>query len=450
MKLKQQLAVAVLVVCLVLAGCSGTDTQTSPIETTTDGQTIDTKTTDEQTESTNVKKNATIENGTETNKQPCEQSPSGVEAATPACNNTQSLSETETNTDTSTKGETETEPRTETRTRVETTSVESDTPTNTQTESPPTRVQTKTETRIEYDCSDFSTQAAAQEVFNRHEDDIYRLDGDNDGQACESLPSGTGTDTPSDENTNENVVESPIDGGTARKAVVTRVIDGDTVEVRFANGEVDTVRLIGVDTPETSVSNQNPSEYGIPDTPSGSDWLLMWGENAESFANNELAGEEVLVVTDPEGDTRGYYGRLLAYVYYSNGENFGHVLLERGYARVYTGAEFTLESEYLQIESTAQDANRGLWAYDEEYITPTPTPTPSPVPTETSTPTPIPTPSPTETPSEVVTLPLPADGDYDCGHFDTHEQAQEVFNDHEDDVYRLDGDGDGQACESLP
>jgi micrococcal nuclease len=403
MKSKQRLTAAVLVVCLVLAGCGGgANTQSSPTatetqtatpdgertatdgeetktdrETTsetqatatdgegtktgegTDGETTEAggettssdQTTDARTGPADTGGNETVENDTGTDTQPCKQSPSGVETAIPDCEDTQTQPETETET-------------------------------QTETEMPETE---------------------------------------------------TGTDTPSDERGNETTVESPIDGGTAQKAVVTRVIDGDTVEVRFTNGEVDTIRLIGVDTPETSLSNQDLSEYGIPDTPSGSDWLLMWGENAESFANDALAGTTVLVVSDPKSDTRGYYGRLLAYIY-SDGKNFGHTLLEKGYARVYTGAEFTLENEYIQIESNAQNANRGLWAYDEEHTTPSPTTTPAP----------------TETSSEVMTPPLPADGDYDCSHFDTQAQAQAVFDDHAEDIYRLDGDGDGRACESLP
>jgi hypothetical protein len=40
------------------------------------------------------------------------------------------------------------------------------------------------------DCSDFRTQAQAQRFFERHNPsrDPHRLDGDNDGIACESLP----------------------------------------------------------------------------------------------------------------------------------------------------------------------------------------------------------------------------------------------------------------------
>jgi len=45
----------------------------------------------------------------------------------------------------------------------------------------------------EYNCDDFSTQPEAQKFFDRAggvSKDTNRLDGDNDGEACESLPKG--------------------------------------------------------------------------------------------------------------------------------------------------------------------------------------------------------------------------------------------------------------------
>ena len=45
----------------------------------------------------------------------------------------------------------------------------------------------------EYNCDDFSTQPEAQSFFNKAggvSKDTNRLDGDNDGEACESLPKG--------------------------------------------------------------------------------------------------------------------------------------------------------------------------------------------------------------------------------------------------------------------
>ncbi len=35
------------------------------------------------------------------------------------------------------------------------------------------------------------------------------------------------------------------------KAKVTRVVDGDTIDIRLSDGDRDTVRYIGIDTPET-------------------------------------------------------------------------------------------------------------------------------------------------------------------------------------------------------
>jgi micrococcal nuclease len=239
---------------------------------------------------------------------------------------------------------------------------------------------------------------------------------------------------------------SSIEGGTVRTATVVRVIDGDTFEVRFKNGETDTVRLIGVDTPEPIISNMDPSEYGIPDTTAGQDWLLRWADEASNYATTKLEGKQVRVVTDPQSDERGYYGRLLAYVYI-NYENFGKQLLERGLARVYTGGEFVLEDEYLSIEADAQAANRGLWSFEK---TTTPTATPTPVPTDGGE---------DDDGSDGgagVNYPPPsndgAPGDrYDCGDFDDPAVAQQWFEAHnpKEDPSGLDSDGDSEACESL-
>lgn len=87
--------------------------------------------------------------------------------------------------------------------------------------------------------------------------------------------------------------------------------------------------------------------------------------------------------------------------------------------------------------------------------TPTPTATPTSTLTPTSTATATPTPTPTSTPipasmnEEVDIPPLPSDGDYDCSHFDTGRQAQAVYEQDTSDPHGLDGDDDGEACESL-
>ncbi|MEZ3163293.1 thermonuclease family protein [Halorubrum sp. RMP-47] len=149
---------------------------------------------------------------------------------------------------------------------------------------------------------------------------------------------------------------------TAWTGTVVRVVDGDTMEVEFPNGEVDTVRLLGVDAPETNVESTSPAEFeGIPETDAGRVHLRAWGIEASAFAESELAGEEVTVVTG--GDRRGGYGRLLA-VLYVDGEEFNERLLSGGYARLYD-TEFAKRDAYAAAEADARERGVGLWGFDE-------------------------------------------------------------------------------------
>jgi hypothetical protein len=99
----------------------------------------------------------------------------------------------------------------------------------------------------------------------------------------------------------------------------------------------------------------------------------------------------------------------------------------------------------------------GAWKLDEQISAQTET-TPSASPKPTSSPSAPPSPSPSPSPEPSGGLPpLPSDGDYDCEHFDTQEQAQRVYEQDTSDPHGLDGpqgegySGDpGVACEELP
>ena len=214
------------------------------------------------------------------------------------------------------------------------------------------------------------------------------------------------------------------------RVTIVRVVDGDTFEVRFPDGHTENVRLLGVDTPEVHVEN-DPAEFeGIPTTPDGHDWLRDWGHKASEFARTELAGEQVTIRTDAQADRRGSYGRLLVYVNQGGGKSFNLKLINQGYARMYD-SEFSRRSTFSSAEATAQRNDVGLWGYESTKTT-------------TATPTPD-----SETTAEIDLPPKPADGDYDCGHFETQEQAQYVYEQDTGDPHRLDTDDDGTACESL-
>ena len=151
--------------------------------------------------------------------------------------------------------------------------------------------------------------------------------------------------------------------GPSWNVTVTRVIDGDTVEIRYTNATTETVRLLGVDTPETPPNTVSPGEFeGIPDSEAGQGHLISWGENATEFAERKLVGKEVRLVVDPESDRRGGYGRLLAYIYV-DGENFNSLLLSGGYARLYE-SEFRLRDSFATTEATAQQERVGLWNFE--------------------------------------------------------------------------------------
>ena len=111
------------------------------------------------------------------------------------------------------------------------------------------------------------------------------------------------------------ITSAQLDPITAR---VERVIDGDTIHVRV-EGKRYTVRLIGVDTPETKHPTK-PVQY--------------FGREASDFTKAALEGKTVMLQKDRTGDTVDRYGRWLRYVLL-DGDNFNARLIRDGYAHAY-------------------------------------------------------------------------------------------------------------------
>ncbi|RRJ29965.1 lamin tail domain-containing protein [Halocatena pleomorpha] len=156
------------------------------------------------------------------------------------------------------------------------------------------------------------------------------------------------------------VVGSPSTTSTELTAMVTGVTDGDTVDIEYSNGTTDTVRLLGVDTPEVYGEN-DPTEFeGVPDTEAGEQCLSDAGDAASAYMKDELqTGEQVTLELDAESDGRGDYGRLLAYIH-DDGVNLNYNLVDTGHARVYD-SQFSQSDRFYAAESDAQAAERGLW-----------------------------------------------------------------------------------------
>ncbi|MFB6360381.1 MAG: thermonuclease family protein [Halobacteriales archaeon] len=148
-------------------------------------------------------------------------------------------------------------------------------------------------------------------------------------------------------------------GGDGQQATVTAVIDGDTLDVQFPDGTTDTVRLLGVDSPETQVENEPQEFEGVPDSEAGVTCLKNAGQNASVFVRDRAAGATVSLRFDPLADRRDRYDRLLAYVEL-DGVDLNRLLVDRGHARVYD-SQFTRSDSYYELEATAQSEQRGLW-----------------------------------------------------------------------------------------
>jgi endonuclease YncB( thermonuclease family) len=126
-------------------------------------------------------------------------------------------------------------------------------------------------------------------------------------------------------------------------ATVTRVVDGDTIEVDFEGKTLD-VRLIGIDTPETV----DPSE------PVG-----CYGPAASHFTTNEIEGEHVRLEFDVE--RLDQYERTLAYVWLGD-ELFNETLVARGFATVTTyPPNVKYVDRFLSAQRDARSHERGLW-----------------------------------------------------------------------------------------
>ncbi|HVD37957.1 MAG TPA: thermonuclease family protein [Solirubrobacterales bacterium] len=126
-------------------------------------------------------------------------------------------------------------------------------------------------------------------------------------------------------------------------AYVSRVVDGDTVEVQL-DGEEEDVRYIGVDTPETVK----------PDTP-----VQCFGPQASDFNHRLVDHRRVRLVFGVE--RRDVYGRLLAYVYL-DGRFVNAELVRRGLARTLTiPPNDRFAGSLKRLEIAAARAGRGLW-----------------------------------------------------------------------------------------
>ncbi|TFJ93163.1 nuclease [Lentibacillus salicampi] len=218
-------------------------------------------------------------------------------------------------------------------------------------------------------------------------------------------------------------------------ATVTRVVDGDTIEINL-NGKTEDVRLLLVDTPETV----HPSEPVQP-----------YGPEASQFAKNKLSGKKVRIEYD--GPKRDKYDRLLSYLWV-DGKNFNKMLLRQGLARyAYVfDPPYTHSDTFMKAQNKAKSEGKGIWSRNN-YVTSDGFNYQEQKQTENTTANNESSSSSTSSGSSRLKY-NPNGPDRDCGDFDTQQEAQDFYESAGgpgSDPHRLDGnDDDGVVCETLP
>jgi micrococcal nuclease len=150
----------------------------------------------------------------------------------------------------------------------------------------------------------------------------------------------------SPESESEQELESETDVSTNTYQVV-KVVDGDTVDVNI-NGNVERLRLIGIDTPETVDPRREVQCFGI---------------EASNKAKELLMGKSVSLEEDASQGDRDKYKRLLRYVFLPDGTNFNLYMIKEGFAHEYTYDEvYKYQLDFKQAEVEARNANKGLWS----------------------------------------------------------------------------------------
>lgn len=145
--------------------------------------------------------------------------------------------------------------------------------------------------------------------------------------------------------TTPQATASAVVGIAGEQALVTKVVDGDTIEL--IDGQ--TVRLIGIDTPET-VDPRRP--------------VGCFGKEAAKETNRLLSGRIVTLQKDISDTDR--FGRLLRYAFLplDGGQTLfvNDYLVRAGFAKVLTFPPDVKFNEQLrQAEIEARAENRGLW-----------------------------------------------------------------------------------------
>jgi endonuclease YncB( thermonuclease family) len=133
---------------------------------------------------------------------------------------------------------------------------------------------------------------------------------------------------------------------------VSRVVDGDTLVVKKGATQL-TIRLVGIDAPETSKKKHEP------------------GQPYSQQSTKHLAKLALNRPADVKSYGADRYGRILGEVFVG-GKNVNLEMVRAGLAEVYRGtpAQGQDIGPYWEAEQEARREGRGMWVQGAKYLSP--------------------------------------------------------------------------------
>ncbi len=284
-------------------------------------------------------------------------------------------------------------------------------------------------------CANYDAQVWAQSVYETDPIRYAIFDPDGNGLACEELSPGIAP----------AMWTNAVPRG-AEPATLISVSDGDTIRVDVG-GQVETLRLILIDTPETRDPNNPPECYGA---------------EATAFLDGLLpVGSELYLETDVS--ERDRFGRLLRYVWFDRGDEVylvNEAMVRSGYAAQSTFPPDVKYAERIQEAARfAREYGYGLWSACETDAegdtnelggagtepTPREQPPSTRVPKQTAVAEPAGGVAACDPAYPDLCIP-PAPPDLDCSY--VYDQGFRHITVLPPDPHTLDGNHDGVACEA--
>lgn len=130
---------------------------------------------------------------------------------------------------------------------------------------------------------------------------------------------------------------------------VNYIYDGDTISILYKSKQK-TIRLLGIDTPETVDPRKT---------------IQCFGEKASLKTKELLNNRSISLVFNLNREQKDKYNRYLGYVYRDDGLDINKYLIENGYAKEYTyGKPYDRQKEFKKLEKQAKEKSIGLWNTD--------------------------------------------------------------------------------------